>query len=94
MNAMKRRNRESKRERDDSDLISQTVVNTMSLVCKSIALSLHELYGFGEKRVGAVLQDAVNRVDEYTDRYGSEFVETAMDEHLDDIGMDITVKGR
>ena len=94
MNALKNRQKRSKRERDDDKLISQTIFDTFEFTMKSVALSLHELYGFGEKRICAVLDDAIKRVDEYTERYDSECVLTAMDRKLESLGIKIEVEGK
>ena len=94
MKAMKRVNRESKRKRDDDALTTDVIMETVQFTMKSVALSLYEIYGFHNVRTGRVLQDALNRVDDFTKRYGSECVDTAMTKELADYGINITLKGK
>lgn len=84
----------TKRERDDDALISETVYKTITLFSKFIALSLYNRHGFASKRTGEVLQEAFDTMSEYTQRYGSDFAETAADKHLTDLKINITVRGR
>lgn len=74
------------------EIKSQAVMNTLEFFMKSVALSLREMHGFGEKRCYDVITDAVNRVEEYTDKYGSEYVSTAMDVRLKDYGISLEFK--
>lgn len=94
MKAYKRVQKESKRKRDEDALITEVIMDTVEFTLKSVALSLYEQYGFHNKRAGRVLQDALDRVDDYTKKYGSEFVDTAMTKMLSDYGISITLKGK
>ena len=94
MNALDRVKRQSKRQRDDEALIEEIVVRTVNLTLKSVAVSLYELYGFHNVRTGRLLQDVLDRVDEYNERYGSAFSEAAMDKLLGDIGINLVLKER
>lgn len=89
MNAIKSYDKRSRRAREDLDLRYKTITQTMEFFMKSVALSLHEIYGFGEERCGRVIEDAVKRIDEYTERYDSECVATAIDKNLRDAGIEI-----
>lgn len=90
MKATNRIKRESKRNREDSDLIFYAVQFTL----KSVAISLYEIYGFHNKRGERVLQDAVDRVCEFTRRYGSDCVDEAMNKLLQDYKIDMTLRER
>lgn len=92
MSATKRIKRESKRVREDNALAEEMILRTVNFTLKSVAISLYEVYGFHNKRSEKVLQDAVNRVDEFIDRYGSDCVEAAMDRIIEDYGLEITLK--
>lgn len=94
MNAYKRVQKESKRKREDDELTTEVIMQTVEFTLKSVALSLYELYGFHNTRGGRVLQDALDRVDEYTKKYGSAFVDTAMTKMLSDYGITITLNGK
>lgn len=89
MNAIKTRERLSKRAREDLNLRSATITQTMEFFMKLVALSLHEIYGFGEERFGRVAEDVMDKVDEYTERYDSECVITAIDKKLREAGIEI-----
>ena len=92
MNATKRLKRESKRQRDEDALIEDIVIRTVNLALKSVAISLYELYGFHNVRTGRLLQDVLDRVGEYNERYGNECSEAAMDKYLADLGLDLVLK--
>lgn len=92
MNALKRVKRESKRARDDNALAEEMILRTVNFTLKSVAISLYEICGFHNKRSERVLQDAVNRVNEYTERYGSDCVEAAMDKIIKEYGLEIILK--
>lgn len=94
MNALKNRQKKSKREREDSELISQTVLDTMELIICSFALTMNEKDRYGEKRITDRITDAVKRVDEYTEKYGSECVLPEMKKRLKDIGITIEIEGK
>lgn len=89
MNALKSQMIRSRKARDEAMTRSQAITGTMEFFMKSVALSLHEMYGFGEKRCADVILDALERCDEYTDRYGSECVISAMDARLRGAGIEI-----
>lgn len=94
MNALKNRQKKSKREREKDELISQTILDALELLSHSFALTLNEMDGYGEKRISDRLTDAFKRVDEYTERYGSEYVLTAMKKRLKDVGITIEIEGK
>lgn len=94
MNALKNRQKKSKRERENSALISQTVLNSMEVILSSVALTMHEMDGYGEKRITDRLTDVVNRIDEYTEKFGSDCVLTAMKIRLQYIGVKIEIEGK
>lgn len=92
MSATKRLKKESKRAREDNALAEEMILRTVNFTLKSVAISLYEIYGFHNKRSERVLQDAVNRVDEFIARYGSDCVEPAMDKIISDYGLEIILK--
>lgn len=93
MNAMKRIKKESKRAREDDELTSEIIMRTVNFTLKSVALSLYELHGFHNKRTGRILQDACDRISKYSNKYGEEYVESAMDVFLHNYSLDITLRG-
>lgn len=90
MNALKNRPKRSKREREKT----QTVIDSLELFIHTFALTMHEMDGYGEKRITDRVTDAMKRIDDYTERYGSEFVLTAMQNRLKDIGITIKMEGK
>lgn len=75
VNALKSLEKRSRRERDKAELQSQAVLDTTSFFMKCVAVSLHEIYGFGEKRCERVISDISKNLSEYFSRYGGECVE-------------------
>lgn len=94
MNALKNRQKRSKREREKDLLTSQTVIDSLELFIHTFALTLNEMDGYGEKRITDRMTDALKRIDEYTERYGSDCVLTAMKNRLKDIGITIEIEGK
>lgn len=94
MNALKNRQKKSKRQRENDELISQTILDTLELLSHSFAITMNEKDGYGEKRISDRLTDAFKRVDEYTERYGSDCVLTARKKKLKDLGITIEIEGK
>lgn len=92
MNALKSLEKRSRREREAFELQSQTALNVTTFFMKSVAVSLHEIYGFGEKRCERVLNDIARKFSENFDRYSGECVETAMDARLRDYRINVELK--
>lgn len=94
MNALDRLKRQSKRQRDDDALTEDIVMRTVNLWSKALAKANYEVNRHHNKRTGRLLQRTFDIVDEYSNRYGAAFAETALDDHLNRIGIDVVIRDK
>lgn len=94
MNAMTRIKRQSKRQREDDVLTEDNVVRTVNLWSKALARANYEVNKHHNIRTGRLLQRTFDIVSEYIDRYGADCAETALDDHLSRLGINVVIKDR
>lgn len=92
MNALKSLEKRSRREREVVNAKSKVAIDTTKFFMKAVAVSLHEIYGFGEKRCERIIQDVAQKFSENFNRYSGECVETAMDARLRDYNITVDIK--
>ena len=93
MKALRNRNKRSARERKEEKMLMDRTFDTMELFLYLMCSSLNKRRGFGEKRCAVTVQDIFALLDEYTERYGSECVLTALKKDLTDRRIYIDIKG-
>jgi len=92
MKALKSLEKRSRREREVVNAQSKAAIDTTKFFMKAVAVSLHEIYGFGEKRCERVISDISKNLSEYFSRYGGECVESAVDARLRDYRINVDLK--
>lgn len=93
MHAFKSAQKRSARERRDEELRCQRTYDVIVLTLMLTFLSLNKRYSFGAKRLHLIFDDVFDTMQEYTNRYGSDGVITALHKHLSERGINLDIDG-